>query len=172
MSRAASGPLLICYDGSDGARAALEQSARLFSDRAAVVACYWQPFAQSRKQPLAHEILELVQDPSLVNEREEQLAKTVADEGAGLAQAGGLAADGRAVEVDVPIDEAILAHADELEAEAIVLGARARPGFRSLILGNVANDVVQNAARPVFVVPSPQMARRRRDQLTSVPPSL
>ena len=41
-------PILICYDGSDGARAALDAAVETF-DRPMVVACYWQPFAESDK---------------------------------------------------------------------------------------------------------------------------
>ena len=41
-------PILICYDGSDGARAALDTAVATF-DRPMVVACYWQPFGESDK---------------------------------------------------------------------------------------------------------------------------
>jgi nucleotide-binding universal stress UspA family protein len=158
------GPILVCYDGSEGARAALERAAALFSGSEAVVACYWQPFAQSRER-FAIEILELVQDAGSVNDREEGLAGRIAAEGAELAAAGGLHAEARAIRIVGPVDEAILAHADELGAAAIVLGARRRSSLRSLLVGDVTNEVVQRAARPVVVVPSPHLADRRRSEL-------
>ena len=101
-------PVLVCYDGSDGARAALEAAVQVFS-RPMVVACYWQPFGESDK-PLNIEILELVQDPS-----EHQRARA----GAGDARRRRRApasqrpraptADPVAVKVTAPVDEAILA---------------------------------------------------------------
>jgi len=137
---ATDGPLLICYDGSDAAKAALDEAARLFSGQAAVVACYWQP---------------LVARPG-------RFGNVL---GVALARDAGLDAEGRSVEIDGPIEEAILAHADELDAGAIVIGARSRSSLRSLLIGNVANEVVQRATRPVFMTPSPQLALRRGDEL-------
>jgi nucleotide-binding universal stress UspA family protein len=160
------GPLLVCYDGSDGAKAALEAAAAAFAPGRAVVACYWQPFASSGKR-FGVDIRELVQDADDINRREATLAATLAEEGAALARGGGLDAEARPVEIDGPIDEAILAHADELDAAAIVLGARGSSSLRSLLIGNIAYEVVQRATRPVFVAPSPRLAGRRRRVLTS-----
>jgi nucleotide-binding universal stress UspA family protein len=78
----------------------------------------------------------------------------------------GLVAEADAVEIDGPIQEAVLSHADELEAAAIVLGARGGTALRSLLVGDVAFEVMQRATRPVFVAPSPRLAERRRDELT------
>ena len=61
-----------------------------------------------------------------------------------------------------PIDGAILSHADELDAHAIVLGSRSRSGLGSMLLGDVAGDVVELSDRPVFVVPSVTLAERRK----------
>jgi len=162
---AANGRLLVCYDGSDGAKAALDAAARAFAGHEAVIACYWQPFGSSPKR-FAVDIRELVQDADDVNRREEQLAQRIADEGAELARSFGLAADGCAVEIDGPIEEAILAHADEIEAAAIVLGARSRSGLRSLLIGSTSNEIIQRATRPVFLAPSARLAERRRLELS------
>jgi nucleotide-binding universal stress UspA family protein len=107
-------------------------------------------------------ILELVQNAETINEQEQQLAASLAGEGAAILRAAGLEAEAQATEIDGPIDEAILNHADELDARAIVLGARSRTGLRSLILGNVANEIAQRATRPVLLVPSDELARNRR----------
>ena len=97
----------------------------------------------------------------------ESLAQQLADEGAGVATTAGLHAEGRAVEVTVPIDEAIIAYADELDAPLIVVGSRGRSSIGSKLLGDVAHDVVQRSDRPVFVVPSPRLANRLREELTT-----
>ncbi len=153
-------PILICYEGSDGSRAALDAAIIAF-DRPMVVACYWQPFGESEK-PLGVDLLELVQDPAGINERERSQAEQVAAEGAALVAAAGGTAEAVAVKVATPIDEAILRHADEIDAFAIVLGSRSRSGLGSILLGDVAGDVVQLSDLPVFVVPSTTLADRRR----------
>jgi nucleotide-binding universal stress UspA family protein len=156
---------MLCYDGSDDARTALDTAATVFEGHEAVVVCFWQPFAHVAKR-FAVNLLELVQEPSDVNEREGALAQQLADQGAELTSHAGLRAEGRAVEVSSPIDEAIIAYANELDAPLIVLGARGRSAIGSKLLGDVAHDVVQRSNRPVFVVPSSRLADRRREELT------
>jgi nucleotide-binding universal stress UspA family protein len=160
----ATGPILICYDGSQSARAALEAAAEVFAPRPAVVVCYWEPFATGGKR-FGVKILELVQDAESINEREDELAQQIAAEGAAAAQAAGFGAEALASKIDGPIEEAILLHADEIDAAAIVLGARSRSTIRSLILGDIANEVAQRATRPVFLTPSAALVERRREAL-------
>ena len=163
------GPILVCYDGSEGSKTALELAASLLAPRAAVVTCYWQPFAETTKR-LGVDLLELVQDAASINEREEQLAADLAAEGAERARSLGLEAESRAIKIDGPIDEAILIHAEALDACLIVLGARKRSTLRSLLVGAVANEVVQRATRPVLLAPSERLAERRRQELITESP--
>jgi nucleotide-binding universal stress UspA family protein len=158
------GPLLVCFDGSEGAKAALAAAAAAFAGRRAVVACYWQPFAASSRR-FEIDIRELVQNAADINRREQEVAEAMAAEGAALAAAAGLDSEGQAVEIDGPVDEAILAHADELDAAAIVLGSRSRSSLRSFLIGSVANEIVQRSPRPVYLAPSPSLADRRRREL-------
>jgi nucleotide-binding universal stress UspA family protein len=157
-------PLLICFDGSEEALAAVEAAAALFASRTAVVACYWQPFGSTKR--LGVDLLEFVQDPASINKREEQSARDFAEQGASLAAAGGLVARAEAMATDSPIADTILTHAEELGAAAIVLGAQSRSRLRSLILGSAANEIVQRATVPVFVAPSRSLADRRRADVT------
>jgi nucleotide-binding universal stress UspA family protein len=158
------GPLLVCYDGSEGAKAALAAAALAFTGREAIIACYWQPFGSSKRYGI--DLRELVQDPTEINRREAALAHTLAHEGATLARHAGLDAHPHAIQIDGPIDEAILTHADTLDATAIILGSRSRSTLRSLLIGSIANEIVQRSPRPVYLTPPPNLAHRRRDQLT------
>ena len=106
-----------------------------------------------------------MQDPSDINEREARLAQELADQGVGIARAAGIPAEGRAIEVSRPIDEAIIAYAEEVDAPMIVLGSRGRSGIGSMLLGDVAQDVVQRSTRMVVLVPSPGLSGRRRAEL-------
>jgi nucleotide-binding universal stress UspA family protein len=49
---------------------------------------------------------------------------------------------------------ALLARADEIGADLIVVGRRGAGGFEALRLGSTAHQVVEHATRPVAVVPS------------------
>ncbi len=145
-----SGPLLVGYDGSEGS----EGGARGCGSRGSSPRTRRSWPATGSRSPRRRsgsrlDIRELVQDPSDINRREVALAAELADEGAWLAQAAGLDAEGRAVEIDGPIAEAILSYADELDATAVVLGSRSRSSIRSLLLGSIATQVVQRATRPV-----------------------
>ncbi len=160
----ASGPILLCYDGSDDASAAIQEIARVVTGRPAVVACFWQPVPQVARR-FAVSLLEVVQEAAEVNEREARLAQERAERGAALAKAAGLQAEAHAVEVSTPIVEAIIAYADELDAPLIVLGSRGRSVVGSLLLGDLAQELVQRATRMVAIVPSARLSGRRREGL-------
>jgi nucleotide-binding universal stress UspA family protein len=103
----------------------------------------------------------------------ELAAQARAIEGADRATAAGLVAQPRIAVRDDGVAGAILAVADELEADAIVLGTRGLTGLRSLLLGSVSHAVLQHANRSVIVVPSRAVAEERcewvhrRDAATS-----
>jgi len=83
--------------------------------------------------------------------------------GAGGATAAGLVAEPRIAVRQDGIAGAILAVADELGADAIVLGTRGLTGIRSMLLGSVSHAVLQHADRSVIVVPSPAIVDERRE---------
>jgi nucleotide-binding universal stress UspA family protein len=162
----ANGPILICYDGSGDAADAIRAAAPQFPGREAVVVVFWQPFAQVAKR-FAISLLEVVQESTSVNEREGQLAQQLADDAAAIANEAGFSAEGRAIEVSLPIDEAIIQYAEEVDAALILLGSRGRSGIGSMLLGDVAHDVAQRSTRMVLLVPSPRLSGRRREELAS-----
>ena len=155
------GVALICFDGSDDAHAAIVAAAPLVSDHQVIVACFWRPFADFARA-YAVSLLEIVQDASAINEREEARATAIATAGSELARAHGVTnCEAQAPKVSGPVDEAIIAFADEIDAKVIVLGSRGRSSVGSALLGDVAHDVVQRARRAVLVVPSSALAERR-----------
>jgi nucleotide-binding universal stress UspA family protein len=153
--------VLVCYDGSEDARAAIEAVADVAADHEVIVACFWQGLANVANR-YALSLLDIVQDPASINEREQARAIKVADEGAEIARGVGLDVKARAPEAQGGLDEAINDFADQIDAHLVVIGSRGRSSVGSALLGDVSHDVVQRARRPVLVVPGRSLAERRR----------
>ncbi len=83
-------------------------------------------------------------------------AEEKAEEGAALAPAHGLGASSRAVAREESTAATLLAEADRTHADAIVIGSRGLGGLGSLLLGSVSHALLQDADRPVVIVPSPK----------------
>ncbi len=66
----------------------------------------------------------------------------------------------KALTVQGPTAETILAQAAMLDASLIVLGAHHRGVIRELVVGSVARQVLRHTTRPVLIVPEPRAPRR------------
>jgi nucleotide-binding universal stress UspA family protein len=158
--------ILIGYDGSDDAKAAIEQAASLFPDQTAVVLTVWEPYSEIvGRTPAALGILAGLDDTQQVDEECRKSAEETAESGAGLARTAGLAASPGIHSRRGSVAEAILAAADRADARAIVLGSRGLGGVGSLLLGSVSHAVLQHTDRAVVIVPSPHAATRRHEKL-------
>lgn len=155
--------ILIAYDGSDDAKAAIEQSGKLFSGESATVVTIWQRFIDTMAKVGGG--VGVIIDYDEIDASSEQAANERANEGAEIATGAGLHATGRAIVVESTISAAILATAAEVDAAAVVLGSRGFTGVKSLVLGSVSNHVLHHADRPVLVVPSPAVAEARAEEL-------
>lgn len=156
--------ILICFDGSDDARAAIEHAGRLLRGQPATVLTVWEPFTQVLVRttfgpvPLSPEF-DVVQIDAATRRHAEELA----EEGAGLAREAGLEAQARTCPQIGTIALSILQEAEKVDATAIVIGSRGLTGMKSLLLGSVSSAVVQRADRAVIVVPSPKVAAERQE---------
>lgn len=155
--------LLIAYDGSPDADAAIEHAAQLLKGESATVLSVWEPFQDVVTRAGAGMTIGAIDWVAMDRAYQEQAAKR-AEDGVERAQAAGLAAEPK-IQVRLgSIADTILAAADEVDASAIVLGRRGLGGLKSLLLGSVSNAVLQHAARPVIVVPSAETAAARADR--------
>ena len=77
--------------------------------------------------------------------------ETALERGKGEVEEQGVTAQSELLE-GVPHQE-IIAHAQQLNADLIVIGSQGRTGLAHVLLGSVAEKVVRLANRPVLVVP-------------------
>jgi nucleotide-binding universal stress UspA family protein len=149
------GPILICYDGSDGAGHAIEAAARLLTERRAVVLNV-APFLTLEESvgttgaPMGVDFEKLNKEAAL-----EQ-----AEAGARIAQEAGFTAEARA-EQAAPTWQGVVRVADEIDAAAIVIAGSGLSGLSETIKGKVPRTVAEHAGRPVLLVP-PQHSRSTR----------
>ncbi|MGZ8563708.1 MAG: universal stress protein, partial [Candidatus Limnocylindria bacterium] len=151
--------ILIAYDDSDAAKAAIESAGRLFPGRRADVVNVWQPVVVTAPAGNITVPTEVMGEACIELDRyAEGHAEWVAEEGAIAARASGLEASSRAVQARGNIWATLVHDAAEDEPAAIVLGSRGRSGIKSVLLGSVSTGVVHHAPVPVIVVPPPPPA--------------
>jgi nucleotide-binding universal stress UspA family protein len=151
------GPVVAAYDGSDGARRAIEAVGRLLTGRATVVVHAWEPVFHRSLAARAHAAGGPVEDlPRIAAQLHEAVADSAAsttEEGVAAARAAGLDAVGDTVEADDGAWRAVAAAARAHGASVIAMGTRGLGAARSALLGSVSSGLVQNAELPVLVVP-------------------
>jgi nucleotide-binding universal stress UspA family protein len=140
------GPILICYDGSDGARHAIEAAAGLLGGHPAVVLAVGPPLTG------AESYAALGPMPPSFEELNEDQALDLAKAGAELARNAGFAAEARA-DVAAPTWEGVIQAADKIDAAVIVVGSRGLTGVKEALEGSVSHAVAEHAGRPVLIVP-------------------
>jgi nucleotide-binding universal stress UspA family protein len=162
--------ILIAYDGSADAQAAIESAGALMPSSPATVLIVWEQFEDLVSRVGAGMPVGDVDYEGLDRSYHEQ-ARQRAEQGAELARAAGLKAEPRVCIRSGSVAESILAEADEVGADAIVLGTRGLTGLKSLFMGSVSHAVLQNSDRPVVVVPSPEVAASRAAHRGQRPPA-
>jgi nucleotide-binding universal stress UspA family protein len=158
--------ILIWYDGSPDARAAIAHAGELLRGQSAAVLTIWEPFLEFlARTPMGLGLAPGLIESDSIDDANRSAAMERATEGAELARQAGLKAEARTRSQATSVANAILAEADDLGASAVVMGSRGLTGLKSLLMGSVSHHVLQHADVTVIVVPSPQVAEsRRRDR--------
>jgi nucleotide-binding universal stress UspA family protein len=153
-------PVLFCFDGSDGSRAALRAAADLIARPVdAVVLTVWETIETRLALAGAFTAGMVVSDTG-VDEEEESNARSVADEGALRATEHGYSAVPMVKRADAGIAHAILETADEISARLIVSGQRGRGALRTALLGSVSHTLASHTRHPVLIAPEAPPAQR------------
>jgi nucleotide-binding universal stress UspA family protein len=148
-------PIVIAYDGSPQAQAAIEQAGALLKFCRAVVVYVWAPIVAVPASLLGAPAGVAVAGARGLDATEKQRAERVAEEGTELARRVGFAAEALAVRRDGPPWRALVKCAADLDAAAIVTGTRSRSRPAAAVLGSTAEGVLHHAHRPVLVVSAP-----------------
>jgi nucleotide-binding universal stress UspA family protein len=154
--------VLICYDGSADAKAAIEATAALLNGQEVSVLTVWEPFVEvAARTAIGFGMVPSIPDPLEIDRASATVAQDRAEEGAKLAREAGMEARSRTCAQRTTTAAAILDEAAAIDASAIVMGSRGLTGLKSLLLGSVSHAVIQRADRAVVVVPSPEVAASR-----------
>ena len=159
MTTGPNGPLLICYDGSEDARHAIERAGELLRNRPALVLTVWQPVAGLGSFAWSGATTSMVNFVELDRAAAEDAGR-VAAEGVRVANEAGLEAEPVATEATGPVWEAILEIADQQDAAAVVHGLSRTDG-RPLDPAWKCLQGCRPSRRPADVG-SPSAQRRRR----------
>jgi nucleotide-binding universal stress UspA family protein len=146
-------PILICYDGSEEARHAMDPAFELLGPRRAIVLDVGPPLTGAESMATMGMVPgavfeELNADDALMRARA----------GADQAVRAGFAAEARGG-IAAPTWEGIVDVADEIDAAVIVLGSRGLNGFQETFEGSVSHQVAEHAGRPVLIVPAANARR-------------
>jgi len=155
--------ILICYDGSEDAKAAISRAGELIKGEPATVLCVWEPFVEVLTRSsfgVAMFPPEGV-DIDAIDASNEKEARRRAEEGAEHAVSAGFAAKPSTRARETTTADAVLAEAQDVGAHAIVVGTRGLTGVRHVLLGSVSHAVLQESDLPVIVVPSAEVAAAR-----------
>jgi nucleotide-binding universal stress UspA family protein len=157
--------ILLSYDGSEDAKAAIDRAGALFAGQTATVLTVWEPFvAVLERSGAGLGFGTMAFDADQVDSASEQAARDAADEGVERANAAGLRAQPRVAARGATVPCTIIDAAAEVGADAIVMGTRGPSGLKSVLLGSVSNGVLHHADRPVVVIPSEETSAARAER--------
>lgn len=136
--------IVVAYDGTDGAKAALQRAAEIAESGAALTVV----------ESIADDVPALVPgaprgvSPERASGARQNLRRAVAALDSRLEASPWL--------VGGPAAEAILTAADDIGADLIVTGSRGRGRMKSTLLGSVSTEILQGARCDVLVIRPPE----------------
>jgi nucleotide-binding universal stress UspA family protein len=147
-------PLILCYDGSEDAKYAIQHAGRLLPGGKALVVTVWEPtvllssFGWTVGASEGANFVELDRAGA-------DNAGRVAEEGGRIARDAGFDVEPAAIKATGPVWKMILDIAGGNDAAAIVIGSRGLGGLGRIVMGSVSTAVVHHADRPVLVIHRP-----------------
>jgi nucleotide-binding universal stress UspA family protein len=147
--------LLIGYDGSDGASAAITATGTLFPGAEVLVATVHPPSPSLESAGIARIALPdatIREGIERMREDAHERASAMAKEGAALAETAGLHAT-PSVLTGLSAWRQLRAEATRADVDGVVCGTQGEGALERLVLGSTASSLLHNADRPLLVVP-------------------
>ena len=146
--------VLLAYDGSDDAAAAIKHAGALCAPRSALVVNVWRPIADQADAGLVALPADVVKDAvGKIDGAAGEASEALASEGVALAEAAGFEAEALSLRGTASVGADILRVAGQRGAQLIVLGSRGLSGVSSAMLGSVSAAVTHGSATPVLITP-------------------
>lgn len=165
--------MLIAYDGTRRARHALVRAAELLRPGTVELITAWEPVTRQTARALGRTGLPQttveIDAEGEGTDAAQAHALGILDQGTQLARELGLNARAHLVETSGTTSQAIVDAAQELGVDVIVVGTRALSGVRSWFNSSTAEQILQNAGLPVFIVP-PEVGEDGADDSSSETP--
>src|SRR6266487_6664368 len=143
--------ILVPVDGSETANRALRTAVALAAEQSAAL----HVVHVSEETPLYVSMDTLPYPPADLMEALHKEGEGILAEAVATARNQNIQADGKLLVIDGPgrgISEAIEQQAEHWNADLIAIGTHGRRGFRRLLLGSVAENLIRVARKPVMLI--------------------
>lgn len=156
--------VLVGFDGSPAAAAAIEAGAILLPGAEGWITYLWgPPFASSSLRRRLRERIGNVNDLIAAVDLEGRIeAERIAAVGVALAKASGWEVQPLIEQTHSAEGPALVRAAEQADANVLIVGSRGLSG-KDAVLGSVSDMVVHNCSRPVLVVPHPMLSAEFAD---------
>jgi nucleotide-binding universal stress UspA family protein len=151
-----SGPVLFCFDGSEGSRSALRAAGDLINRPVDVIVLTVWETIETRLALGGGFTANFSVDSADMDASEEASARSAAEAGTAQATEHGYKAVPMVRRAPTGVATTILEVADEVSARLIVCGQRGRGAVRTALLGSVSHRLASHAQRPVLITPQPR----------------
>jgi nucleotide-binding universal stress UspA family protein len=153
-------PVLVAYDGSAEAQAAVRTAATVLSGRTLIVVSVWEPGLAIAMNSINDPSGLAFATPSVetmatVDDVQRDHAADTARAGAELARRLGAKAEPLSVADEVNVAGTIASLADRHDACAVVVGSRGLGRVKAKLLGSTSHGLLRRTGRPVVVVRAP-----------------
>lgn len=152
-------PVLVAFDGSAEAKAAVREAAAQFAGRQLVIVTVFEAnlgmALMATRDSMGAGLPPDYETERALEQVERSHATEVAEAGAQLARSRGALAEAYPVPDEENVEETLAAIAEERDAAVLVVGSRGLGRIKGRLLGSTSQGLLHRTRRPVLVVRSP-----------------